>query len=84
MHKATYRIMSFITAFILALGSFTSTKASSASVPTMAAVSYYVSANGSDSNPGTSSSAPFKTIQKAATKAAAGDTINLLAKNLGL
>ena len=79
MSKATYRIMSFITAFILALGSFTSTKASSASVPTMAAVSYYVSANGSDSNPGTSSSAPFKTIQKAATKAAAGDTINLLA-----
>lgn len=36
--------------------------------------SYYVATNGSDSNPG-SSSAPFRTVQRAADVATAGDTV---------
>ncbi|RNL77625.1 DUF1565 domain-containing protein [Nocardioides marmorisolisilvae] len=41
---------------------------------------YYVSdATGSDTNAGNSTSAPFKTIQKAASVAVAGDTVNVMA-----
>ena len=40
---------------------------------------YYVSPTGSNSNSGTSSSAPFKTLQKALDVAQPGTTINLLA-----
>jgi len=43
------------------------------------ATSYYVANNGSDSNSGTSTGSPFKTIQKAATVAVAGDVVNLRA-----
>lgn len=40
---------------------------------------YYVGTDGSDSNEGTSSAAPFKTIQKAAGTVAAGDTVKIKA-----
>lgn len=40
---------------------------------------YYVATNGNDNNNGTSLSAPFKTIQKAASLAVAGDTVNIRA-----
>ncbi|GMX66123.1 right-handed parallel beta-helix repeat-containing protein [Paenibacillus elgii] len=41
-------------------------------------VTYYVSTSGSDSNPGTSSSAPWKTLQYAADHAAPGSTVYVL------
>lgn len=44
-----------------------------------AATNYYVSPTGSDSNSGTSTSAPFKTIEKAVSSATAGTIIYLLA-----
>jgi len=77
MNKTMYRTMSIITAFILALGSFTSTKASSTSAPQMAANSYYVSVSGSDQNTCTFA-APCKTFTKAMSFAQFGDTIQLL------
>jgi hypothetical protein len=44
--------------------------------PSSTGITYYVDAkNGSDSNSGTSASAPFATIKKAITKVAAGDTV---------
>ncbi|MCM2428723.1 right-handed parallel beta-helix repeat-containing protein [Streptomyces sp. RKAG337] len=39
---------------------------------------YFVSANGSDSNPGTSPQAAFRTIQKAADSAGPGDTVSIM------
>src|SRR5690242_657336 len=42
--------------------------------PLMAAATYYVAKTGSDSNAGTNISAPFLTIQKAASVMLAGDT----------
>lgn len=39
------------------------------------ATNYYVATNGNDSNSGTSTSSPFKTLTKAIDQAAAGDTI---------
>ncbi|WNR43971.1 right-handed parallel beta-helix repeat-containing protein [Paenibacillus roseipurpureus] len=42
-----------------------------------AGTTYYVDLNGSDSNDGTSLSTPFQTIQKAASVASAGDTVNI-------
>ncbi|RKP49874.1 hypothetical protein D7Z26_18770 [Cohnella endophytica] len=44
-----------------------------------AAATYYVATTGSDSNNGTSLGTPFKTIQKAASVAVAGDTVNIRA-----
>ncbi|SDR91804.1 Chondroitinase B [Paenibacillaceae bacterium GAS479] len=44
-----------------------------------AATSYYVSTSGSDSNAGTSTGAAFKTLQKAANTANAGDTVFVMA-----
>lgn len=43
------------------------------------AATYYVSPGGNDSNPGTTSGTPFKTIQFAAYKAVAGDTVFIMA-----
>ena len=77
MNKIIYRIMSISTAFILALGSFTSTKASSASVPQAATNSYYVSISGNDHNACTSL-APCKTFNRAMSLAQFGDSIQLL------
>lgn len=55
-------------------------KSASASVtiqsPSRSGVTYYVSTTGSDSNPGTLS-APFRTIQKAANTAVAGNTVQV-------
>jgi hypothetical protein len=48
--------------------------------PVLAATQYYVSVNGSDSNPGTSDR-PWRTIQKAANTMAAGDAVTVLAGN---
>lgn len=70
MNKVLFRLMSVILSLSLALGIYFNANA--------AANTYYVSVSGNDSNAGTSAS-PFKTIQKAATKALAGDTIVLLA-----
>ena len=39
---------------------------------------YFVSPGGNDSNPGTSAGAPFRTIQKAADIAVAGDTVSIM------
>lgn len=51
-----------------------------AAVPASAAATrYYVATTGSDSNNGTSSSTPFKTIQKCADVAVAGDTCQIAA-----
>lgn len=44
-----------------------------------AATSYYVSTSGSDSNSGTSTGSAFKTLQKAANTANAGDTVFVMA-----
>ncbi|MCY0943274.1 right-handed parallel beta-helix repeat-containing protein [Streptomyces antarcticus] len=43
-----------------------------------AARTYFVSPSGSDSNPGTSTGAPFLTIQKAADSAGPGDTVSIM------
>ncbi len=43
--------------------------------PAFAATNYYVSTSGSDSNSGTSSSSPFKTLAKAVSSASSGSTI---------
>ncbi|WP_158264168.1 right-handed parallel beta-helix repeat-containing protein [Amycolatopsis sp. CA-126428] len=43
-----------------------------------ATTTYFVSPAGSDSNPGTSSARPFKTIQKAADATAPGDVVQLM------
>src|SRR5690348_581584 len=42
------------------------------------ATTYYVSATGSDTNSGTSTTAPFLTIQKAANLTQPGDTVNVM------
>ncbi len=42
------------------------------------AVNYYVATTGNDTNTGTTTTAPFKTIQKALDKVIAGDKINVL------
>lgn len=45
--------------------------------PASWAVTYYVSTSGKDTNSGTSLSYPLRTIQRAVSKAVAGDTINI-------
>ncbi|MCA1900337.1 MAG: DUF1565 domain-containing protein [Chloroflexi bacterium] len=70
MNKIIYRLLSAALVVSLAAGiPFRAHAAASV---------YYVSPAGSDANAGTLS-APFKTIQKAASRAVAGDTIILLA-----
>lgn len=66
MIKTVYRIMSSIIALAVVFTVYATAHA--------AQTIYYVSAIGVDSNPGTSS-APFRTIQKAVNMAAAGDTM---------
>jgi len=43
------------------------------------AASYYVSPSGNDSNVGTSTSAPFRTIQRSLNSVRPGDTVNIMA-----
>lgn len=66
--------MSVIVLFALTLGSYTSTGASSAPVAVVLAKTYYVSPDGSDTNPGTQAQ-PWQTIQKAVKTVVAGDTV---------
>ncbi|HLL69283.1 MAG TPA: carbohydrate-binding protein [Micromonosporaceae bacterium] len=47
--------------------------------PASAATSYFVATSGNDANPGTSVDAPFRTIQKCASVAVAGDTCQIRA-----
>jgi hypothetical protein len=47
-------------------------------VPLALATTYYVSAKGSDSNSGTSTTSPFLTIQKVANLTKPGDTVNVM------
>ncbi len=42
-----------------------------------AGTTYYIATNGNDANAGTSTNAPFKTIQKCASIAVAGDTCQI-------
>ena len=68
MSKTTYQILAVIAAIVLTIGITFTAHASSV---------YYVSATGSDSNPGTAS-APFKTIQKAANTVPAGSMVDVM------
>ena len=85
MNKTEYRIMSFAVAFALAFGAFSPAQASSAFGPAMQgepdvllqAKVYYVSTTGSNTNPGTST-APFKTFEKAVSVLAPGDTLQVM------
>lgn len=54
---------------------FPITLASAGAITHAAGTTFYVDTNGSDSNNGTSLSTPFRTIQQAASVAAAGDTV---------
>src|SRR5215216_1626756 len=70
MNTTIHRIASLILAFVMILGNTINTKA--------AASVYYVSATGTDTNPGTSS-APFRTFAKANSVLTAGSTLNIYA-----
>ena len=78
MKKTMIKFISGVAALALALVSFQGVSASTSASPLQAASAYYVSPTGNDANIGTIN-APFKTIQKATSKTAAGDTIILLA-----
>src|SRR5215207_671190 len=70
MNTTIHRIASLILAFVMILGNTINTKA--------AASVYYVSATGTDTNPGTSA-APFRTFAKANSVLTAGSTLNIYA-----
>ncbi len=86
MNKKIYRIISFITACILALGGYYNAQAST--MPgamqlenqnaMLTTNSYYVSTTGSDTNPGTAT-LPFKTFSKAVPFLTAGSTLQVMA-----
>ena len=78
MKKAMTKFISGVAAFALALVSFQGVSASTSASTLQTAKFYYVSPTGNDANVGTAT-APFKTIQKAADKTVAGDTIILMA-----
>lgn len=78
MKKTMTKFISGVAALALALVSFQGVYASTSDSPLQAAKFYYVSPTGNDTNAGTAT-APFKTIQKAADKTVAGDTIILMA-----
>jgi len=46
-------------------------------LPSSWAVTYYVATTGKDTNSGTSTASPFRTVQRAVDRAVAGDTINI-------
>lgn len=71
MLKKKNPCMAFVLLFTLLLTMF-------AGVNVHAATNYYVSPTGNDSNSGTSTGSPFKTIEKAVSAAAAGSTVYLL------
>lgn len=64
---------------VLALGVLASPLGLYAAGPAQAAsTTYYVSPSGSDTNDGTSASAPLKTLQKAADRTRPGDTVSIM------
>jgi hypothetical protein len=64
----------FLKAFFLSIGFFT--VLGLVATETVAAATYYVATNGSDSNPGTEAQ-PFKTVQRGVDAAYAGDTVTV-------
>jgi len=70
MNKILYRVSSLVVAVAILLGNNIHTKA--------VGNDYYVSATGSDTNPGTAS-APFRTFAKANSVLTAGSTLNIYA-----
>jgi len=77
MKKAAYQILSLAAMFVLTLGLSSPALASSAFSLNAQGIVYYVSTNGSDTNPGTST-APFKTFVKAVSVLAPGDTLQVM------
>jgi hypothetical protein len=75
MNKFTYWLMNVVVLLALTFGGYVSVGASAASAATSGKV-YYVSVSGNDANSGTQAQ-PFKTIQKAANIAVAGDVVNI-------
>jgi hypothetical protein len=75
--KTINRIISMVVAVALTLGVFFSASASSASVPQMAGITYYVAVTGSDLNTCTQA-APCKSFNKAMSLAQAGDVISVM------
>lgn len=74
MYMSIKRFSALVLALALMTGSYSAAAASSKARPVLAAQIVYVSPTGSDSNPGTSS-APFKTLDKAVSVIQAGDTL---------
>jgi parallel beta-helix repeat protein len=74
MKKITIYSLSIIVIFIIYSVCMISCRKSEPSQPSNGEGPYYVATNGDDSNPGTESE-PWRTIQKAAGTAAAGDTV---------
>jgi len=78
MKKTMAQFIGGFAAIALALVSVRGVSASPQASPLQVSTAYYVSPTGSDANAGTIN-APLKTIQSAANKTSAGDTIILLA-----
>ena len=78
MNKTVYKLISAILLFTLTFGSYSSAGASSTTAPQLAATTYYVATTGNDANAG-ASAAPFKTIQKCANVASAGNVCSVAA-----
>ena len=72
MNRSIYRLISFAVALVLTFGA-----AFQAAALQQAGNIYYVSATGSDRNPGWST-APFKTFEKAVSVLKSGDTLHVL------
>ncbi|WP_164743424.1 LamG-like jellyroll fold domain-containing protein [Microbacterium sulfonylureivorans] len=69
-----------VTSLLLGLALVVATLALTPTSASAAGADYYVSAtSGSDTNAGSSTSAPFKTIQRAANVAVSGDTVHIMA-----
>ncbi|MBE0682132.1 MAG: right-handed parallel beta-helix repeat-containing protein [Anaerolineales bacterium] len=78
MNKTIYRIMSIIMTIALTLGGFFNVGASVKSSPQLAAITYFVSAIGSDTNNCTQQVTPCKSFNKAMSLAQAGDVIRIV------
>src|SRR4029079_19805287 len=74
-HDSAGRFHSF--GFQLLLTAFMSAALAAAPARPAMAITYYVATDGSDSNSGTSTSAPFRTIQRAMNFVAPGDNVQI-------